>query len=617
MATKKIEYEDKVDLQIWGSVPDKNKVKAEDMNEIKDVVNNNEKELVETQTKLEKVEKEFDDYAIHGQASGEFIHLTDSAKSSCKIDVKGNVKQTVTEQSANLLDSYFENKTINGITASYNSEAQEVTLNGTCTKNNTVIEFLKFKAIEMNANENIYLITKYISGSCTAGANCAWGVYNSTFTKNLTAKLNGINSDKEGSLLFTDTTVLSLARIRIDEGDVLNSLKIKVMVSKEDTEYVPFVPDSPSLDYPAPIQTVKDSVKVTSCNENLLDNILNNHEINGVKVVVNSDKSLTLNGTSTANIILNVGVVKLKPNTYCMSGSPEGSSYTTYFLDVGSDGKDYGNGFSFIVDEETVVTARLAVRAGVTLNNLKFCPKIEIGSVETPYKTHEQNSVTVSIQQEMLTNDYLDKTNKKEVHFWDKLKVKDKISRIIKRQAENRTSFNYTVENVKPNTWTVIKNNAICNRFVQVSPYVVEKSNCFSVWNGDNVITITIDNSYLKDVSSDEKILESWNELLNKWESEGEPLELFYERQDSKEIDLTQEQIEALEKLDEMQTYKNITNITTDSIAILDVDYKKDLETWQKQQDDRITALEELLSTTQTSAMLVENLENDLLKEVE
>lgn len=469
MATKKIEYEDKVDLQIWGSVPDKNKVKAEDMNEIKDVVNNNEKELVGTQTKLEKVEKEFNDYAIHGQASGEFIHLTDSAKSSCKIDIKGNVKQ---------------------------------------------------------------------------------------------------------------------------DGE-------------------------PTLDAPAEIQTVKDSVKVTSCNENLLDNILNNHEINGVKVVVNSDKSLTLNGTSTANIILNVGVVKLKPNTYCMSGSPEGSSYTTYFLDVGSDGKDYGNGFSFIVDEETVVTARLAVRAGVTLNNLKFCPKIEIGSVETPYKTHEQNSVTVSIQQEMLTKDYLDKTNKKEVHFWDKLKVKDKISRIIKRQAENRTSFNYTVENVKPNTWTVIKNNAICNRFVQVSPYVVEKSNCFSVWNGDNVITITIDNSYLKDVSSDEKILESWNELLNKWESEGEPLELFYERQDSKEIDLTQKQIEALKKTDEMQTYKNITNITTDSIAILDVDYKKDLETWQKQQDDRITALEELLSTTQTSAMLVENLENDLLKEVE
>ena len=91
----------------------------------------------------------------------------------------------------------------------------------------------------------------------------------------------------------------------------------------------------------------------------------------------------------------------------------------------------------------------------------------------------------------------------------------------------------------------------------------------------------------------------------------------YCELEEPTKLDLTQEQIEALEKLDEMQTYKNITNITTDSIAILDVDYKKDLETWQKQQDDRITALEELLNTTQTSAMLIENLENDLLKEVE
>ena len=53
----------------------------------------------------------------------------------------------------------------------------------------------------------------------------------------------------------------------------------------------------------------------------------------------------------------------------------------------------------------------------------------------------------------------------------------------------------------------------------------------------------------------------------------------YCELEESTKLNLTQEQIEALEKLDEMQTYKNITNITTDSIAILDVDYKKDLET--------------------------------------
>ena len=425
--------------------------------------------MLDIEEELEKTKKEFNDYAIHGQASGEFMHLTDSAKSSCKIDIKGNVKQ---------------------------------------------------------------------------------------------------------------------------DGE-------------------------PTLDTPAKIQTVKDSVKVTSTNKNLF----NKENIE----YYNNNSSAFESATNDVPTRLRTNSFELKPNDYILSGIPDNIQLIA--VRAYNNKKEYIEGGAVrdnnkftLKDNVEYVHFLFSKIDGSNINTDEISNAdlmLEVGSDVTPYIEHKSQSVTVSIQQEMLTNDYLDKTNKKEVHFWDKLKVKDKISRIIKRQAENRTSFNYTVENVKPNTWTVIKNNAICNRFVQVSPYVVEKSNCFSVWNGDNVITITIDNSYLKDVSSDEKILESWNELLNKWESEGEPLELFYERQDSKEIDLTQEQIEALEKLDEMQTYKNITNITTDSIAILDVDYKKDLETWQKQQDDRITALEELLNTTQTSAMLIENLENDLLKEVE
>lgn len=79
---------------------------------------------------------------------------------------------------------------------------------------------------------------------------------------------------------------------------------------------------------------------------------------------------------------------------------------------------------------------------------------------------------------------------------------------------------------------------------------------------------------------------------------------------------LTQEQIKALEQLDKFKTYKNVTNITTDSIAILDVDYEKDLETVNKQQDKRITTLEQLLSTTQISAMLVESEINDFKEEI-
>lgn len=722
---KKISYDNKSAIQNDEDIPTKNKVTDEDMNEIKNVVNNNADELttakgtiedlqeeqgtsnaditslktrvstletdntknksdinalnsdnktnksniatmqeqisdiqqeqqtqnanieklkqedIDIKEELEKTKKEFNDYAIHGQVSGEFIHLTDSARASCKIDVKGNVKQEI-RKGINRCDRVIGNvpKTYKSPATSYvatnahfdDKFVEEWKENGFTikVKAKNVLSKGAFTRFILDDTWNKRLEYSKFSKRTKDGYN----IYESYVTD---TNYN-LFSDKRFIVMWEDhseQTGCDLYAIEIDLGNTVGQDLEKYGAS-------------PSLDYPAPIQTVKDSVKVTSCNKNFLD--LEKEVIqtkNGITASTNNENELTLNGTSTTVLFISLCENELSINTNANNFKSKKLKKGSYTLSIEKSGETTDNNINllirkaedlsstgnisaisnigsktsalskFTLEQDQEVKIWLWLNTGNTLSNFKLKIQLEEGDTATAIIGNEQNSITVPVQQEMLEEDCFDKINKKEVHFWDKLKVKDKISRIIKRQTENRTSFNYTVENVKPNTWTVIKNNAICNRFVQVSPYVVEKSNCFSVWNGDNVITITIDNSYLKDVSSDEKILESWNELLNKWESEGEPLELFYERQDSKEIDLTQEQIEALEKLDEMQTYKNITNITTDSIAILDVDYKKDLETWQKQQDDRITALEELLSTTQTSAMLVENLENDLLKEVE
>ena len=94
------------------------------------------------------------------------------------------------------------------------------------------------------------------------------------------------------------------------------------------------------------------------------------------------------------------------------------------------------------------------------------------------------------------------------------------------------------------------------------------------------------------------------------------PLTIDYALAEPYYIECTEQQTQQLQALLKAKTYKNITNITTDTIAVLDVDYKKDLETYQKQQDDRITAIEQLLSTTATSAMLLDNVQSDLESEV-
>ena len=84
-------------------------------------------------------------------------------------------------------------------------------------------------------------------------------------------------------------------------------------------------------------------------------------------------------------------------------------------------------------------------------------------------------------------------------------------------------------------------------------------------------------------------------------------------------IPYTQEQQAVIDKI--LYTYKNVTNISVDDeLATLDITYKKDIETMFNNQakyyNERLTNIENLLNTTETSALLLDNLESDLEKEV-
>lgn len=84
-------------------------------------------------------------------------------------------------------------------------------------------------------------------------------------------------------------------------------------------------------------------------------------------------------------------------------------------------------------------------------------------------------------------------------------------------------------------------------------------------------------------------------------------------------IPYTPEQQAVIDKI--LYTYKNVTNISLDNdLATLDITYKKDIKTMfdnqSKEYNERLTNIENLLNTTSTSALLLDNMENDLVKEV-
>lgn len=113
--------------------------------------------------------------------------------------------------------------------------------------------------------------------------------------------------------------------------------------------------------------------------------------------------------------------------------------------------------------------------------------------------------------------------------------------------------------------------------------------------------------------------LDEFKDWLNKCENAGRPVILEYELAEEEIIPYTPEQQAVIDKI--LYTYKNVTNISVDDeLATLDITYKKDIETMFNNQanecNERLSNIENLLNTTETSALLLDNLEDDLEKEV-
>ena len=113
--------------------------------------------------------------------------------------------------------------------------------------------------------------------------------------------------------------------------------------------------------------------------------------------------------------------------------------------------------------------------------------------------------------------------------------------------------------------------------------------------------------------------IETFKTFLAQKKAEENPVLAEYELAEEEIIPYTEAQQAVINE--KLYTYKNVTNISVDNeLATLDITYKKDLETMfnnqAKEYNERLTNIESLLNTTSTSALLLDNLESDLEKEV-
>lgn len=157
--------------------------------------------------------------------------------------------------------------------------------------------------------------------------------------------------------------------------------------------------ESYPLEVVSHIETAANSAKLTRLGKNLLTfpYLDKSKTTNGITITVNDDGSVTMNGTATAEVLFFLTNSFQAPaigEKYTISGCPSGGSATTYRLDWYGGGLGFGTNYggSTVITptDEGVITFRLLVFNGATVNNVVFHPQLELGATVTPYEPYRE-----------------------------------------------------------------------------------------------------------------------------------------------------------------------------------------------------------------------------------
>lgn len=304
------------------------------------------------------------------------------------------------------------------------------------------------------------------------------------------------------------------------------------------------------------------SVKVTKCNKNLLDSsILEN------KILDSKTGSATTNTSWKASdfIQINSGIYN-----FSWKSSSNYFQVTICFYDRN---KNFLSGISwaianvysksFEVDENTtfIRVSYSTIISGKEANREKII--LEQNSTETDYEQHEEQSYIMPVQKEMLEGDYVADV---EHHEWKKLTLTGNEN--IKLNTAFANVFNIEIPKIN------IMNQQVC--LCNIAKGVVYNTALLTIQN--NIIMTASLNKIVYKSTKFSSLSEFKTYLQNQYE-EGTPVIVYYKLAEPINLELTDEQKAVAKDLNNARTYKNVTNITTDSKAILSLDYTKDLET--------------------------------------
>lgn len=605
--------------------------------------------LQEQNTKLESQIKKDRENMINLEVEGQSIHIEDSSDLEGQLEVLGNVEQD-TRTGKNLYKN--SSPLVPGLTEDENGF---LTVNYDNTKG-TSTKFINFfgaleDKIKTNTKYSIVLEIKsltYTGGSyvqttstdpATKSQLYHWNQYKCSTLKSGDIKINSYNSTDN-----FDGCICSIrSYIGIPAGASVNmTFGLSILegeVTLETYSYEQYGA-SPSPEHPSEIRAVGDkgSVGIKKQNKNIIL-IKPNQKVvtRGLTVETDDNARITINGIAEnttylklykeiagtylseaekwekekiakGNYRLSIQNLKGNYNTgnpnILMRNSPNSNTEISYLLQELNKDKS----IKCTIDKSMEVMWYMYIQKDVIFNNFSF--ELLLGKTEmneySNYILGEEQTYTLPIQKPMLEGDYFDKLNNKEEHTWKKIILDGVNNKVTQETTATNGKYRYKYTDKDFKNCSLSEEKAYCTHL-----QLIEKNKTY-----DKMVGFTVSNGALL-IYTDGDTAVNFNANLQKenYIFYIPVIESAYEK-----IDLTPKQIEVLDQLDNLETYKTVTNITTDSIAKLKLKYIADTKTYVDNKtsnlEQQISIINQLLSTTKTSSILLDNLQTDIESEV-
>ena len=484
---------------------------------------------------------------------GEYVEINDAGNYPMELSVDGVCKQDTTTGKNNIdKDNYILDTWDN------NYDAFQVSLKaGTYTlSSNTTMQTIK---------ASNHIGTNW--DSVPFGTSEKTKEYTFTISEDYNG---GVVIKLDGGLQINHTNIANYD-IQLENGSIA-------------TDFEPYTggQPSPSPDYPQPISVIENSLKITSCNKNLL--ALPNETIisNGVTSTIKNNE-LTIKGTCTQNwfgISENLNL-HLKAGTYTLSRTTKDA----YRYDLGvtlASGKNetiYGSpeyNTIFTIDEDFIINFLMSDTNIVgTSFDFKDYVQLEQGSQATSFEEHLQSQIIANLGNEFvgkLDDTYKDTLNvvyKDDGHYH--LILNKMIGKVVLDGSESGWVYDSIYKYFRCPNYNFGDKIPEPQKIKQLSNYFIVTSDWGTTFR-DNVntsIMFVISNSgyriCIRNINySNVEEFKTWLSTHN--------VEVYYVLETPYTVDLG--------IVDTLLSYDEITNIFSDSdlYPVINVKYYKDFE---------------------------------------